>query len=419
MPSAKSAEGAARQEASSRQAAGGALQYRFDNFQPGRAYHLDLTFGECDGAGRQQRVLVNGTPVLGSVDLSDEQPHRFSLRLDPALYAGNVITLTIDEVNGRPALVSEVHVYDVDYRDVVAGSPAEQPYPVGMAPAGASSPDSRAAVRDTGGIPPAAPGRRSFGYLNGTPISFDDGTGPTTAPSRTDGMRVETGEGELRYRFDQLDPARRYALNLSFYHRFPLTPTLEVAVGSWYHSPEFTVPYSQPYAINIAIPRGAYAADGSITVSISRTDIVTGSFVNEIALEEQTLGETLSSADLMLLALESPRTITAGVPVTYTLLVVNNGPDTAGDVVLNAASPNSGLRLAGSASSGFCDGAAPLSCSLGVFPSGASAAVSIVLTPTAAGVLNIPVSIESATTDPYSANNSVLLSSQVFPSAGP
>jgi Domain of unknown function DUF11/CARDB len=397
-----------------RQGAGGSLQYRFDNFQPGRTYHLDLTFGECDGAGRQQRVLVNGTPLLNSVDLSDEQPHRFSLRLDPALYAGSAITLTVDDVNGRPALVSEVHVYDIDYRDVVAGSPAEQPYPVGMVwhtgaipPAGASSPDSRAAVRDTGGIPP---GRR-FGYLNGTPQSFDDAPGPT--------MRAETGVGELRYRFDQLDPARRYALNLSFYHRFPLTPTLEVAVGSSYHSPEFTVPYSQPYAINIAIPRGAYAADGSITVSISRTDIVTGSFVNEIALEEQTLGETLTSADLMLLVLESPRSITAGVPVTYTLLVINNGPDTAGAVVLNSGSPKGGPWLSGSPSSGFCDPAMPLYCSLGAFPNGKSGEVSIVLTPTAAGALNIPLSINSATSDPYSANNGVLLSSEVFPGASP
>ena len=374
-----------------RQGANGPLQYRVDNFQPGRAYHLDLIFGECDGAGRQQRVLVNGKQVLGAVDLSDEQPHRFSMRLDPALYAGNVITLTVDDVNGRPALLSEIHVYDVDYRAIVAGSPAEQPYPVGSAPALA--------------------GRRSFGYLNGTPLSFDAAPGPT--------MRAMTVAGELSYRFDRLDPAQRYALNLTFYHRFELTPTLAVALGSWYHSPEFTVPYSQPYAVNIAIPRGAYASDGSLTVSISRTDIVSGSFVNELALEEQTLGETLSSADLMLLSLESPRSITAGVPVTYTLLVINNGPDPASDVVLNAASLFPGLRLVGSASGGYCDVAVPLSCSLGAFPSGTSAAVSIVLTPTAAGVLNIPVSIDSATTDPNSANNGVLLSSRVFPGASP
>jgi len=208
-------------------------------------------------------------------------------------------------------------------------------------------------------------------------------------------------------------------LNLIFYHRFLLTPTLELALGSWYHSPEFTVPYSQPYAVNIAIPRGANTTDGSITMSISRTDIVTGSFVNEIALEEQTLGETLSSADLMLLALESPRSITAGVPVTYTLLVINNGPDSAGDVVLNAASPDGRVRLAGYPSSGFCDDEVLLGCSLGAFPSGMSAAVSIALTPRAAGVLHIRVSIDSATTDPYSANNGVLLSSQVLPGASP
>jgi hypothetical protein len=61
----------------------------------------------------------------------------------------------------------------------------------------------------------------------------------------------------------------------------------------------------------------------------------------------------------------------------------------------------------------------PLYCSLGAFPNGKSGEVSIVLTPTAAGALNIPLSINSATSDPYSANNGVLLSSQVFPGASP
>jgi hypothetical protein len=391
-----------------RQGVGGPLQYRFDNFQPGRAYHLDLVFYECDGAARQQRVLVNGLPVLASADLSDEQPHSFSLRLDPALYAcrdaasscarggaavgepaaRNSITLSIDETRGHAAVVSGVHLYDVDYRAVDAGAPAEQPYSMGMTTA-----------------------HRDFGYLNGTPLQY--GGSPLEV------MRVETDTADLRYRFDGLDPARRYALSLTFYHRFELTPTLAVDLGTWYHSPAFTVPYSQPYAVNIAIPRGAYAADGSITVSISRTDIVTGSFVNELALEEQTLGETLSSADLMLLTLDGPQAITAGLPVSYTLLVINNGPDTAGDVVLSAGPAGSNGRMAAVASSGFCDVAAPISCSLGVFPSGASAAVTVVLTPSVAGLLNTPVSIGSDTSDPNSANNSVLLSSQVLPPPNP
>jgi hypothetical protein len=374
-----------------RQAVSGPLQYRFDNFQAGRAYHLDLEFYECDGAGRQQRVLVNGTPVLASADLSDEQPHRFSLRLDPALYAHNIITLTIDEMHGRPAIVSQIHLYDVDYRYAGAGAPAEQPYPMGM------------------GL--LTPGQRGFGYLNGTPLLYDD------APVQA--MRIETSTTDLRYRFDELDPARRYALNLTFYHRFELTPTLAIDLGTWYYSPAFTVPYSQTYAVNIAVPPGAYAADGSITVSISRTDSMTGSFVSEIALEEQTLGETLSAADLMLLTLDGPRTVTAGLPISYTLLVINNGPDDAGDVVLSAGPTPGSLRVAALASSGFCDTAGPISCSLGEFPNGASTAVTVVLTPTVAGLLNTPIRINSDTSDPNSANNSVLLSTQVLPAAAP
>jgi hypothetical protein len=66
--------------------------YRFDHLLPGHFYHLDVTLYECDGAGRQESITVDGNLIAGPEDLSDGRVHRLSLRLDPALYADRGIS---------------------------------------------------------------------------------------------------------------------------------------------------------------------------------------------------------------------------------------------------------------------------------------------------------------------------------------
>jgi uncharacterized repeat protein (TIGR01451 family) len=363
-----------------RQGISSTLTYRFDNLLRGHFYHLDMTLYDCTGLGRNERVLVDGTQVLDPVDLSDQQPHRLSLRLDPAVYADNTIIVTIDETQFQQALVNEIHLYDVDYRYADAGGSNEQPYPIGMTN--------------------VLPTQHGYGYLDGTSLSI----GGSSLPLLT--QRIDGNDRDVFYRFDNLDPTKRYKVNLTFYHRtFSPLPALEVGVDNAYLSPTFTVPYSQSTAFTVNVPPAAYAFDGSIIVGITRTNALVGGFVNEIALEENTLPAGLVSADLTVQPSVSPGPLFAGTPLTYTFVVTNGGPDIATNVLLTATLPTTVTLGSVAATSGSCVPANPATCALGSLSSGASAHVSIVVTPTVIGPLAGFVSATSDASDPIPGNN--------------
>jgi hypothetical protein len=249
-------------EQTARSAAGGRLEYRFDHLQPGHFYHLDLTLFECDGLGRQERVLIDGLEMAPSVNLGDGQVHRLSLRLDPALYADRTVTLAVEELQGNDALVSVVALHDIDYRYADAG----------------------------GGRDPQYPGNQGYGWLDGVAQS-PWGTLPYQS------RRIDLGDAdpsddpdnELRYRFDGLKRTARYNLLLTFYNRTTPDPVMRITVDGVPITSEFPLPYNTRLDRTVPIPPSAYADDGSIIVGIVRTNATVGGFVNEIALEEETL----------------------------------------------------------------------------------------------------------------------------------
>ncbi len=93
-------------------------------------------------------------------------------------------------------------------------------------------------------------------------------------------------------------------------------------------------------------------------------------------------------------------------PLTYTVIVTNNGTSSATGVVLNDTLA-AGLTF-GSAtpSQGTCSGTAPISCSLGTLASGASATVTVVGNPTASGGYPNTASVTSGVPDYQMGNNS-------------
>jgi len=245
----------------------------------------------------------------------------------------------------------------------------------------------------------ALPTQHGYGYLDGTSLSI----GGSSLPLLT--QRIDGNDRDVFYRFDNLDPAKRYKVNLTFYHRTlsPL-PALEVGVDNAYLSPTFT-PYSQAIAFTVNVPPDAYASDGSIVVGITRTNALVGGFVNEIALEENTLPAGLISADLMVQPSVSPGPLFAGTPFTYTFAVTNGGPDIATNVLLTATLPAAVTLGSVATTSGSCTPANPATCALGILVSGATAHVTIVVTPTVVGPLTGFVSVTSDAADPNAANN--------------
>lgn len=233
---------------------GGRVMYQFDNLQPHHFYHLDVTLYRCGFSGRQELIQVNGNTVAGPENLGDGKVHRVSTLLDPALYGTRSISVAIQVTNSLlGALVSQVNLYDVDYR-----------------------------YSDSGGDnDPAYPGTRGFGWLNGIGLHNDP------LPYRS--QRMNQLGNQVSYRYDGLVPGKPYQLKFSFWQPDLSADVSEkiqvngVDVGS-----AFTIGSGAVYSQVIDVPLQAYSSNGSITATVVRTDADYEAFVNEIALEELT-----------------------------------------------------------------------------------------------------------------------------------
>jgi uncharacterized repeat protein (TIGR01451 family) len=111
------------------------------------------------------------------------------------------------------------------------------------------------------------------------------------------------------------------------------------------------------------------------------------------------------SADLSLSKTGAPDPATAGSPLTYTLTVLNNGPDTAQDVSLSDPLPAGVTFVSANASQGSCAGTATVTCQLGTLADGAPATVTIGVTPSNGGALTNTATVTASTSDPDQSNN--------------
>ncbi len=116
------------------------------------------------------------------------------------------------------------------------------------------------------------------------------------------------------------------------------------------------------------------------------------------------------SADVALADVGSPNPVVAGTSLTYTLTVTNNGPSDATGVTVADPLPSSVTFVSASASQGTCTppSLSPMGnliCNLGSVTNGASATVTIVVTPAAPGTLTSTASVLLDQSDPNPANN--------------
>ncbi|MBC7227755.1 MAG: PKD domain-containing protein [Thermoflexales bacterium] len=235
---------------------GGRVAYRFNHLLPGHFYHLDLALYECDGAGRQESVYVDGNFIAGPEDLSDGRVHRLSLRLDPALYADHAISVTVQAPGIDGAVVSAVNLYDIDYRYADAGGSRDPQYPSAT--------------------------ERPYGWLDGVA-----NTAWGILPYQS--VRVDQSDNTLRYRFDRLDPAKQYQVHFTFWQPSGTARIQKVQIDGADTGLTVNTGDYQVHRVSVDVPASAYASDRNIVVSIVRTNAATGAFVNEIALEELTL----------------------------------------------------------------------------------------------------------------------------------
>ncbi|WP_139558817.1 DUF11 domain-containing protein [Methylotetracoccus oryzae] len=155
----------------------------------------------------------------------------------------------------------------------------------------------------------------------------------------------------------------------------------------------------------ISYPYARLSSDGRLAVFSSyATNLVKNDTNNtrDVFVRERVLDRT-AIADIAVTQTASPSPFPPSSPITYTVTVVNNGPDAASEVTL----VDGPLRGAATPSQGTCSNGAPLVCYLGFLDVGTSASVTLKLPPRSGGTTRIynSVQVNAAPVDPNPRNN--------------
>jgi uncharacterized repeat protein (TIGR01451 family) len=153
--------------------------------------------------------------------------------------------------------------------------------------------------------------------------------------------------------------------------------------------------------------------------SYSLTTTATGSNLQH-STSAQLIVSGPTSANLSLTKTASPNPAITLANLTYRLIVTNNGPSPATNVVVTDNLPGGISFVSATATQGSCSGATTVTCNVGSLARNAFAVVNIIVVPQAAGTLTNNASVNGSETDPDTADNSVSLQTLVnTPSSGP
>jgi uncharacterized repeat protein (TIGR01451 family) len=112
------------------------------------------------------------------------------------------------------------------------------------------------------------------------------------------------------------------------------------------------------------------------------------------------------AADLSVAKSDSPDPAARGADLTYAVVVTNNGPGSAAAVQLTDSLPTTVRFVSATSTAGSCaEAGGIITCNLGDLSNGASATVTIVVTPRRTGTIANTVQVSSMSPDPNQANN--------------
>jgi hypothetical protein len=231
------------------------LEYRFDHLLPSHYYHLDTTMSLCGGQ-RTQHIWIDGLQAAGPLTVTASAPLRHSLRLDPASYVDHSVIAGVTAEGFAAPAVAELTLTDIHYCYRDCGSTDNDP---------PYSEDNRCGYYD-----PSSQGSNFWGE----------------APTQT--VRVDLVDSDVVYRFSGLDPARMYAVNLTFFEGDGAGRQETVRIDGATVGPTVTLS-SEPQYLVVPVPVGAYETDGTVDVAVVETTGWNAPVVSEIAIEEQTV----------------------------------------------------------------------------------------------------------------------------------
>ncbi|HET8773146.1 MAG TPA: hypothetical protein VFP80_05125 [Thermoanaerobaculia bacterium] len=149
----------------------------------------------------------------------------------------------------------------------------------------------------------------------------------------------------------------------------------------------------------VTMPSTPGVVSNTASADTSSTDPTPG---NDASTAQTTVG--LNPADLSITKTADRPNALVGSNVEYTIIVTNNGPGEATDVVVTDTLP-AGTTLV--SSSAGCTGTTTITCTVGTLASGASATIELVVTmPSTPGTVSNTATVESSSTDPTPGNDS-------------
>ena len=125
----------------------------------------------------------------------------------------------------------------------------------------------------------------------------------------------------------------------------------------------------------------------------------------------------LATADLSITKTPAPGPYGTGLPLTYTIVVTNGGPNTAASVTVTDTLP-AGTTLQSSTPAGACTGTAVVTCNAGTLVNGATATFTLtILLPATPGPITNTAVVSAAATnpDPNPGNNTATSTITVIP----
>ena len=146
--------------------------------------------------------------------------------------------------------------------------------------------------------------------------------------------------------------------------------------------------------------------------------IKNGGRVNAYGAVQYAVGSDLS---IGMTGSPNPAVLSLGDNLTYQMTVTNNGLSTDPGVTVTDTLPAGVTFVSSSSSPGSCIGNSTITCNLGIMVNGASATVTIVVTPMAAGSLNNTADVAGSnpSPDPDTANNSITVNTTVLATPPP
>jgi len=171
--------------------------------------------------------------------------------------------------------------------------------------------------------------------------------------------------------------------------------------------------------VTIAVTAPAAPALITNTASVTSNEVDTNTS-NNTATQVTIVRSVTPAADLGLTVADSPDPVTVGNNITYTMTVLNNGPDVATGVTLTTAVPVGTTFVSATPSAGSCLGTTSITCTLNTMDISASRVVTLVVTATSAGTKTVTATAttDSATTDSNTANNTNVGQTTLVTAAG-